>query len=79
MSTARTGALLIPGEPGAEENVTTLASVRSAMASTRGSSAFKMATPSAGSASASSPLARATWSRPPNSPACACPTFSTTP
>ena len=38
------------------------------------------AAPSAGgSASASSPLARATWSRPPNSPACACPTFSTTP
>ena len=72
---ARTGA----AEPGAQLKVTTRAAVRAAMARTRGSSAFKMATPSAGSASTSSPLARATWSRPPNSPACAWPTFSTTP
>ncbi len=59
--------------------VTTRARVRAAMAATRGSSAFRTATPSAGSASGSSPLARATCSIPPNSPAWAWPTLSTAP
>ena len=51
--------------------VTTRAAVRAAIAATSGSSAFSTASPSAGSASTSSPLARATASRLPNSPRCA--------
>src|SRR5262252_9220895 len=65
--------------PGRRPNVTTRAAIRSAMASTRGSSAFSSATPSAGRAAGSSPLARATSARPPNSPAWARPTLSTAP
>ena len=50
-----------------------------AIARTRGSSALSTATPSAGSASTSSPLADAMVSTEPNSPMCATPTLSTTP
>ncbi len=78
-SSSRTPAARIRAFRSSTPKVTTRAAVRAAMARTRGSSAFKMAAPSAGSASTSSPLARATWSSPPNSPACAWPTFSTTP
>ena len=59
--------------------VTTRATVRGAMPSTRGSSALRTAVPSAGSASTSSPLACAMPSALPNSPRCAEPTLSTTP
>ena len=55
------------------------ARVRAAIAATLGSSALRIATPSAGSASTSSPLALATASSEPNSPACARPTLSTAP
>ncbi len=64
---------------GAVPKVSTRAAVRSAIAATSGSSAFSTATPSAGSASTSSPFALATTSFEPNSPMCALPTFSTTP
>ena len=49
------------------------------MAATRWSSALSTATPSAGSASTSSPLACAIAATEPNSPRCAVPTLSTTP
>ena len=55
------------------------ARVRSRIAQTSGSSAFSTATPSAGSASTSSPLAWAIAAWPPNSPTWAWPTLSTTP
>ena len=70
-STARTSA------SSAVPTRTTLALVRSAMARTSGSSALRIATSVA--ASASSPLASAMPSREPNSARCAVPTFSTTP
>jgi hypothetical protein len=53
--------------------------VRSPNRATTGSSAFRMATPSSGSASTSSALARATVSRDPNISRCAAPTFVRTP
>ena len=53
--------------------------MRSRMAQTSGSAALSTATPSAGSASTSSPLAWAIAACPPNSPTWACPTLSTTP
>jgi hypothetical protein len=64
---------------GDSPTVTTRAAVRAAIASTSGSSALSTATPSAGTASISSPLASATFSRLPNSPRWALPTLSTTP
>ena len=57
----------------------TRAEVRERMAITRSSSAFRTATPNDGNASTSSPLARATPSRPPTRLVCASPTRVTTP
>ncbi len=58
---------------------TTRAFVREAIARTRRSSALRIATPSAGRASTSSPLASAIASWEPNSPTWAVPTLSTRP
>ena len=57
----------------------TFACVRLAIARTRESSTLRIATPSCGSASTSSPFVRAIASTEPNSPMCACPTLSTMP
>ena len=82
-SAARTSAVGVTVRTiGAALKVTTRASVRPAIASTRGSSALRIATPPAeagGSASTSSPLALAMFSTEPNSPVCARPTLSTAP
>ena len=72
-STMRTVAAL------SSPNVMTRAEVRDCMANTRSSSAFKMATPSLGNASTSSPLARAMPSRLSSSALCASATAVTTP
>ncbi|PLC13013.1 hypothetical protein AUQ48_13250 [Kocuria flava] len=58
---------------------TTGAAVRACMRRTAGSSSLSTATPSAPRASTSSPLARAMFATPPNSPAWAEPTHSTIP
>ena len=63
--------------PGAVPKVTTRPRVRSRMAETRGSSAFRTAVPLSSSASTSSPFACAMPCWEPNSPMCALPTLRT--
>ena len=79
LSASRLISLARTSAPADRPKVTTRAAVSPAMAMTSGSSAFRMATPSAGSDCGSSALAAAIWPTLPNSPACAFPTHSTTP